>query len=96
MNNRLVLNLLHRRRRPQRGFALAMSMMIGMVILVVAAAMLIRGQEDQNKVVSQTTKVASRAAAETAVARYTNFLNNNRGLIRYPSCATLDANGNCT
>lgn len=90
MNTRFFLNFLTAPKR-NAGFAMPMVIMGGLVITVAAAAIAMKGMNDQNQVTAKAQKASSVASAETAVARYTNFLNNNRGLIRYPSCTTINA-----
>ncbi|MBJ7901284.1 MAG: hypothetical protein GC158_15485 [Cyanobacteria bacterium RI_101] len=70
--------------RRQRGFALPMVMMVGLVIAVVGATMVIQGMEDNNKVVSQKAKAEANAAAEAGVARVQNLLNTTKFLALYP------------
>ncbi|MEB3191515.1 MAG: hypothetical protein VKL42_14330 [Snowella sp.] len=98
MNTRFKFALIrHLNSDRHQGFALPMAMMVGLVILVVGATLIIRAQSDQSKVVAQTTTSKAAAIAEAGAAQYINFLNNNRGLIPYPSCVTSDSTtGACT
>lgn len=75
-----LLNYLSTRR--QRGFALPMVVMVGLVIAVVGATMVMQGMEDNNKVVSQKVKALANAAAETGMVRIQSFLT------QYPEFAT--------
>jgi hypothetical protein len=94
MNARLKLfflaNLSRQKIGSDRGFALPMALMVGMVILVVGATMIIRAQGDQSKIIAQTTSNKAMAIAEAGATRYVEFLNNNRGLIPYDSCAVVN------
>lgn len=86
----LICNLSRQKINSHRGFALPMAMMVGMVILVVGATIIIRAQSDQSKIIAQTTSNKAIAIAEAGATRYVEFLNNNRGLIPYDSCAVVD------
>jgi Tfp pilus assembly protein PilX len=59
--------------RANRGFALPMVMMVGLVIAVVGATVVMMGMEDNNKVVSQKAKATSMAAAEAGLVRVQNM-----------------------
>lgn len=95
MNIRFKLFLInyldHRRVSRNQGFALPMAIMMGLVILVVGVTLIVRSQGDQSKVVSQVTSAKAMAIAEAGATQYSNFLNNNRGLIPYSACVTQDA-----
>jgi Tfp pilus assembly protein PilX len=95
MNARLKLfflaNLSRQKIGSDRGFALPIALMVGLVILVVGATMIIRAQGDQSKIIAQTTSNKAMAVAEAGATRYVDFLNNNRGLIPYSACVTQDA-----
>ncbi|MEB3249749.1 MAG: hypothetical protein VKK07_10435 [Merismopediaceae bacterium] len=93
----LICNLNRQKINSHRGFALPMAMMVGMVILVVGATIIIRAQSDQSKMITQSTTNRAMAIAEAGATRYIEFLNNNRGLIPFPSCVTTDSTtGACT
>ena len=85
MNVRLKLffltNLSRQKIASDRGFALPMTLMVGMVILVVGATMIIRAQGDQSKVISQKAKTVANAAAETGMTRLQNTI------LQYPAIA---------
>lgn len=70
MNTRFSYNLLQvfSKKRPA-GFALPMVVMMGTVVLVVGAAMMVKGMNDQNQVTSQKAKMVANNAAETGMAR---------------------------
>ena len=86
----LICNLSRQKIGSDRGFALPIALMVGMVILVVGATMIIRAQGDQSKIIAQTTSNKAMAIAEAGATRYVDFLNNNRGLIPYDSCAVVN------
>ena len=79
MNARLKLfflaNLSRQKIGSDRGFALPMALMVGMVILVVGVTMIIRAQSDQSKVISQVQTSQADAIAEAGTTRYMDFLN---------------------
>jgi hypothetical protein len=79
MNARLKLfflaNLSRQKIGSDRGFALPMALMVGMVILVVGVTMIIRAQSDQSKVISQVQTSQADAIAEAGATRYMDFLN---------------------
>ncbi|MFN5515975.1 MAG: hypothetical protein ACK5CA_14845 [Cyanobacteriota bacterium] len=76
-----LLNYLATRR--QRGFALPIVVMCGLVIAVVGATMVMQGMQDNNKVVSQKTKSVADAAAEAGLVRLQNMITQNPALAQY-------------
>jgi len=97
MNTKFNLSWIsHLAGRPNRGFALPLVMMCGLVIAVVGATVVMMGMEDNNKVVSKAKTAQAEAAAEAGVTQYTNFINGNRRLATYPDCvADRNSNGSC-
>ncbi|MBE9202778.1 hypothetical protein IQ218_03985 [Synechocystis salina LEGE 06099] len=75
MNTRFFLNFLTASKR-NAGFAMPMVIMGGLVITVAAAAIAMKGMNDQNQVTSKAMKQQSEAIAEAGAAQYTDFLNN--------------------
>lgn len=95
MNTRFSLTLLHylNQKKPNRnkGFALPMAMMVGLVAVVVGATMVIRAQGGQSEVVSQAAKSTSLAAAETGLTRVQNMMNNVKFVSLYPMSSWTSA-----
>jgi hypothetical protein len=87
MNARLKLfflaNLSRQKIGSDRGFALPMALMVGLVILVVGVTMIIRAQGDQSKVISQKAKAVADAAAETGLTRLQNMITQNPAIAQY-------------
>ncbi|MFM1843085.1 MAG: hypothetical protein RLZZ490_1827, partial [Cyanobacteriota bacterium] len=75
MNTRFSYNLLQvfTKKRPA-GFALPLVVMAGTVILVVGAAMLVKGTNDRNQAISQNQSASSEALAEAGASQYIDFL----------------------
>lgn len=90
MNMRFQLALIQSLKNKHKGFALAMSLMVGAALLIVGTAVVIRGQKDVEKSFAQKNKFQADSIAEMGITKYTDFLNNNRTLLTYPSCVTLN------
>jgi hypothetical protein len=84
MNTRFFLNFLTAPKRNS-GFAMPMVIMGGLVITVAAAAIAMKGMNDQNQVTAKTAKTFSEQAAETGLTRMQNFLVQNPALAALPS-----------
>jgi hypothetical protein len=70
MKPRFVLNFLTAgRKKHSAGFALPLVIMGGLVITVAAAAIVMKGMNDQNQVTAQKAKNSSREASETGIER---------------------------
>ncbi|MBE9174679.1 hypothetical protein IQ225_03975 [Synechocystis salina LEGE 06155] len=70
MKPRFVLDfLIVGRKKSAAGFALPLVIMGGLVITVAAAAIAMKGMNDQNQVTAQKAKNSSREAAETGIER---------------------------
>ncbi|MCA2653135.1 hypothetical protein [Microcystis sp. M061S2] len=85
MNNRLYLHLMANR---EKGFALALALLIGVIIMGTGITMMMRVQGDQSKVIAQKAQADSLTSSETGVARVQDLLNSVRVM------ATVDSN--CT
>jgi hypothetical protein len=82
MNTRFFLNFLTAPKR-NAGFAMPMVIMGGLVITVAAAAIAMKGMNDQNQVTAKAQKASSMAAAETGLVRLQDTLSKNRVALLY-------------
>ncbi|WP_287656816.1 MULTISPECIES: hypothetical protein [unclassified Microcystis] len=85
MNNRLYLHLMANR---EKGFALALALLIGVIIMGTGITVIMRVQGDQSKVIAQKAQADSLTSSEAGVARVQDLLNSVRVM------ATVDSN--CT
>ncbi|UAJ73013.1 hypothetical protein IQE94_01260 [Synechocystis sp. PCC 7339] len=83
MNTRFFLNFLTASKR-NAGFAMPMVIMGGLVITVAAAAIAMKGMNDQNQVTSKAMKQQSEAVAEAGVTQIQNFLLGSKFMALYP------------
>lgn len=97
MNLRFKLNLINYFNRPKnKGFALMLGMMVGLVMVLAGITMIVRSQSDQTQVTAQKNKAKSVSVAEMAVTRYLNFINENRAIAMFPSCDDNNSQPNNT
>ena len=85
MNNRLYLHLMANK---EKGFALPLAMLIGLILMVTGMTMMMRAQGDQSKVIAQNARADSLRSSEVGLARVQDLLNSVRVM------ATVDSN--CT
>ena len=85
MNNRLCLHLMANR---EKGFALPLAVLIGLILMVTGMTMIMRAQGDQSKVIAQKVRADALRSSETGVARVQDLLNSVRVM------ATVDSNCN--
>jgi hypothetical protein len=100
MNTRFFLNFLTAPKR-NAGFAMPMVIMAGLVITVAAAAIAMKGMNDQNQVTAKAMKQQSEAVAEAGVVQIQNFLLGSKFMAFYPSskwgtAITVNADGTVT
>lgn len=74
-----LLKLLTQKRSD--GFSLVLVTAAGTIALVVGAAMMVKGMNDRNQVISQDAKNSSNAAMETGVTRVQRMMNDNKFLL---------------
>jgi hypothetical protein len=87
MKNRLYLHLMANR---EKGFALPLAVLIGLILMVTGITMMMRAQGDQSKVIAQKARADALRSSETGVTRVQDLLNSVRVM------ATVDSNSNCT
>jgi len=85
MNNRLYLHLMANK---EKGFALPLAMLIGLILMVTGMTMMMRAQGDQSKVIAQNARADAFRSSEVGLARVQDLLNSVRVM------ATVDSN--CT
>ena len=85
MNNRLYLHLMANK---EKGFALPLAVLIGLILMVTGMTMMMRAQGDQSKVIAQKARADSLTSSEVGLARVQDLLNSVRVM------ATVDSN--CT
>lgn len=87
MNTRFSYNLLQaftKKCNGNSGFSLVLVTIAGMIALVAGAAMIIKGTNDQNQVISQKAKMVANSAAEAGMARLQQTLLANPDLATVP------------
>ncbi|GCL57271.1 hypothetical protein [Microcystis aeruginosa] len=89
MNNRLYLHLMANR---EKGFALALALLIGVIIMGTGITVMMRVQGDQSKVIAQKSRADALSSAEAGVARVRDLLNSIRVMATVPSNCT---SGDC-
>ena len=87
MNNRLYLHLMANR---EKGFALPLAVLIGLILMVTGMTMIMRSQGDQSKAIAQKVRADALRSSEAGVARVQDLLNSVRVMARFNS------NSNCT
>ncbi len=79
-------------RRGDSGFALPISIGVGLFLIIVAASIILRSQQQQVTAIAQKQTASSLSAAEVGVSRIQNLLTNYRAASLYPACANLTGN----
>jgi hypothetical protein len=87
MNNRLYLHLMANK---EKGFALPLAVLIGLILMVTGMTMMMRAQGDQSKVIAQKAQADALRSSEAGVTRVRDLLNSVRVM------AKVDSNSNCT
>ena len=89
MNNRLCLHLMANK---EKGFALPLAVLIGLILMVTGMTMMMRAQGDQSKVIAQKARADSLTSSEVGLARVQDLLNSVRVMARVDSNCT---SGDC-
>ncbi len=89
MKNRLCLHLMANK---EKGFALPLAVLIGLIMMVTGMTMIMRAQGDQSKVIAQNAKADGLRSSEAGVARVQDLLNSVRVMATVPSNCT---SGDC-
>jgi hypothetical protein len=88
MNNRLYLHLMANK---EKGFALPLAVLIGLILMVTGMTMMMRAQGDQSKVIAQKARADSLRSSEVGLARVQDLLNSVRVMARVDSnCSSGD------
>ncbi len=88
MNNRLCLHLMANK---EKGFALPLAVLIGLILMVTGITMIMRAQGDQSKVIAQKVRADALRSSEVGVARVQDLLNSVRVMATVNShCASGD------
>ncbi|TRU29351.1 MAG: hypothetical protein EWV81_02695 [Microcystis aeruginosa Ma_SC_T_19800800_S464] len=90
MKNRLYLHLMANK---EKGFALPLAVLIGLILMVTGITMIMRAQGDQSKVIAQKVRADSLTSSETGVARVQDLLNSVRVMARFNSNSNCDTDG---
>ncbi|TRU99181.1 MAG: hypothetical protein EWV89_04795 [Microcystis wesenbergii Mw_QC_B_20070930_S4] len=85
MKNRLCLHLMANK---EKGFALPLAVLIGLILMGTGMTMMMRAQADQSKVIAQNARADGLRSSEAGVARVQDLLNSVRVMARF--------NSNCT
>ncbi|NCR58650.1 MAG: hypothetical protein GPJ01_13040 [Microcystis aeruginosa LL13-06] len=89
MNNRLYLHLMANK---EKGFALPLAVLIGLILMVTGMTMMMRAQGDQSKVIAQNARADAFRSSEVGLARVQDLLNSVRVMARFNSKCT---SGDC-
>jgi hypothetical protein len=79
------------RQRDDSGFALPIALGVGLLLLIVGAAIVLRSQQQQVTAIAQKQTASSLSAAEVGVSRIQNLLTRYRAASLYPSDAPSPA-----
>ncbi|AKV66652.1 hypothetical protein VL20_1491 [Microcystis panniformis FACHB-1757] len=90
MNNRLYLHLMANK---EKGFALPLAVLIGLILMVTGITMIMRAQGDQSKVIAQKVRADALRSSEVGVARVQDLLNSVRVMARFNSDSNCDTHG---
>lgn len=94
MNTRFKLAFICYLGQKNLGFALVISLSVGLVLLGIGLTMIMRSQHDNAKVFAQQEKAKSLTAAERGITHIQNLLNQNRLIATYSSHC-LQGNNDC-
>jgi hypothetical protein len=89
MNTHLLLNLI---KNPEKGFALPLAVLTGLILMGTGISMIVSAQEDQSKVIFQKARADSLTGSEAGVTRIQDLLNSVRVLATFDSHCT---SGDC-
>ncbi|MBD2119038.1 MULTISPECIES: hypothetical protein [Microcystis] len=89
MKNRLDLHLMANK---EKGFALPLAVLIGLILMGTGMTMMMRAQADQSKVIAQNARADGLRSSEIGVARVRDLLNSVRVMAKVPSNCT---SGDC-
>jgi hypothetical protein len=93
MKNRLYLHLMANK---EKGFALPLAMLIGLILMVTGMTMMMRAQGDQSKVIAQNARADAFRSSEVGLARVQDLLNSVRVMATVGSkCTSGDTGDNC-
>ena len=90
MNNRLYLHLMANK---EKGFALPLAVLIGLILMVTGLTMIMRAQGDQSKAIAQKVRADALRSSEVGVARVQDLLNSVRVMARFNSNSNCDTDG---
>ncbi|NCR13306.1 MAG: hypothetical protein GPJ22_08330 [Microcystis aeruginosa LL13-03] len=89
MNNRLYLHLMANK---EKGFALPLAVLIGLILMVTGMTMMMRAQGDQSKVIAQKARADAFRSSEVGLARVQDLLNSVRVMATVGSKCTSGDN----
>jgi len=89
MKNRLYLHLMANK---EKGFALPLAMLIGLILMVTGMTMMMRAQGDQSKVIAQNARADAFRSSEVGLARVQDLLNSVRVMATVGSKCTSGDN----
>ncbi len=89
MNNRLYLHLMANK---EKGFALPLAVLIGLILMVTGMTMMMRAQGDQSKVIAQRARADAFRSSEVGLARVQDLLNSVRVMATVGSKCTSGDN----
>ncbi len=94
MNRKIKTALI--RRSSEAGFALPISLGLGLIMLLIAATMIVRAQDDRTTALAQKATNQGLSAAETGITQYQALINRYRAIATYKDCeGTRNSSGTC-
>ncbi|WP_338442687.1 hypothetical protein VZG28_07015 [Synechococcus elongatus IITB4] len=90
---RYLLRLSANSSKREKGYVLALSVVIGLIMLTIGAAMVARSQVDRVTAISQRATAQGEAAAEAGLALYQNLITNNRAIANFCSATNTVGDG---
>jgi hypothetical protein len=88
-----LLSVFQSRSRRQ-GFALPLTLIIGLLMLSMGAVTIVRSRADNSKAVTQKNTVVGVGVTEAGIAQYQQIMQKNTNLAYYPTCVNDPANPN--
>lgn len=92
MNRKIInrqLKIAFMRRPIEEGFALPITLGLGLIMILIAATLIVRAQGDQTTALAQKATNQGLSAAETGITRYQTIINNNRIIAMYSRTGTI-------
>ncbi len=89
MNAKLRL-MLWRSTQTNKGFAMPVTMGVGLILLLLGTTMMVRSQDDRQSAFAKQASAQSLSAAEIGVTRIQQLINQNRPIAEFPACVNWE------